>query len=58
MPVLSDGKGGLLLGDPADKGKKMVCDTCGGPICTGQTVGYEPRGNRWTHVEPKCKDIT
>ena len=57
MPVHSDGKGGLLIGEPSDKGKKMVCADCGKPIYIGQQVGYEPRENRLTHVEPKCEDI-
>ena len=57
MGVYSDGKGGMVFGEPEDKGKRLVCAKCGNPICIGQQVSYEPAKNTITHVVPKCEDI-
>ena len=57
MGVYSDESGRIYYGEPEDKGKTLVCEKCGRPICIGQQVAYEPAPNTITHVEPTCEAI-
>ncbi len=49
--------GETFFGEPEDEGTSLRCAACGGFICAGQTVAYEPATNKWRHQEPKCEDM-
>ena len=46
-----DESGQMVVGDPADAGKLLVCEKCGGPLRKDDWFSYIPVGNVWTHEE-------
>jgi len=46
-----DEDGQMVVGDPADAGKLLVCKKCSGPFRHNDWFSFTPVGNIWEHEE-------